>query len=172
MTLLAVTIELPEGFEPRSNQQFLAGLAGLADTFVAYIVAFAILVSFWFGRARNNEEPEDASAAYAWAVVLHLLSVTFLPFSMLAVGRYDLPAAVWIYAANMILLAVTAMAISLVVERDTGRKRLPSGRVELGILIASALLSIATSLVAPDYAMLPYLLNLATPLAARAAYSR
>jgi hypothetical protein len=44
-----------------------------------------------------------ASAAYAWAVLLHLLSVTFLPFLMLAVGRYDVPAAVWIYGANMIL---------------------------------------------------------------------
>lgn len=41
-----------------------------------------------------------------------LLTVTFLPFSMLAVSRYDVAGAVWIYGANMILLAVTAMAIS------------------------------------------------------------
>src|SRR5215831_14384632 len=111
-----------------------------------------------------------ASAAYAWAVLIHLLSVTFLPFSLLAVGRYDVPAAAWVYGANMILLALSALAISLCAERDTGRARLPSGRVELCILIASAVLSIVTSLFAPAYAMLSYLLNLASPLAARAVY--
>jgi uncharacterized membrane protein len=113
-----------------------------------------------------------ASTAYAWAVLLHLLSVTFLPFSMLAVGRYDVPGAVWIYGANMILLALTAIAISLIAERDSGRARGPNGRVELGILIASAVLSIITSLFAPDSAMLLYLLNLASPFVARAVYQR
>jgi uncharacterized membrane protein len=172
MTLLVVNIELPEGFEPKSNQQFLTRLSALSDTFIAYLITFFVLVSFWFGRAKENGEPEMASAAYAWAVLLHLLSVTFLPFSMLAVGRYDVPAAVWIYVANMILLSVTAIAISLIAERDSGRARAPSGRVELGILIASAVLSMVTSLFAPDHAMLLYLLNLASPLVARVVYQR
>jgi uncharacterized membrane protein len=172
MTLLVVNIELPEGFDPKSNQEFLARLAGLSDTFVAYIITFFVLVSFWFGRAQPDDEPETASPAYAWATLLHLLTVTFLPFSMLAVGRYDVGAAAWIYGANMILLAVTALAISRIAARDSGRARVNDGRVELGILIASALLSFGVSLFAPDYAMLPYLLNLATPFAARAAYRR
>ncbi len=171
MTLLVVNIELPKGFHPESNQEFLTRLADLSDTFVAYLITFFVLVSFWFARAQADKEPEMASAAYAWAVLLHLLSVTFLPFSMLAVGRYDVPAAAWIYGANMILLAVTALAISLIAERDSGRD-MPSGRVELAILIASAVLSIITSLFAPAYAMLPYLLNLAAPLTARAVYRR
>jgi uncharacterized membrane protein len=172
MTLLVVNIELPEGFHPNSNQEFLDRLSGLSDTFIAYLITFFILVSFWFGRSKENGEPEMASAAYAWAVLLHLLSVTFLPFSMLAVGRYDVSPSVWIYGANMILLAVTAIAISLAAERDSGRARVPNGRVELGILIVSAVLSIIASLFAPDYAMLLYLLNLASPLAARAVYQR
>lgn len=172
MTLLVVNIELPEGFEPKSNQEFLTRLWGLSDTFIAYLITFFVLVSFWFGRAKETGEPEMASAAYAWAVLLHLLSVTFLPFSMLAVGRYDVPAAVWIYGANMILLSLSAIAISLIAERDSGRARVPSGRVELAILIASAVLSMVTSLFAPDCAMLLYLLNLASPLVARAVYQR
>ena len=172
MTLLVVNIELPEEFDPKSNQEFLAGLAGLADTLIAYLITFFVLVSFWFGRARANEEPEMASAEYAWAVLFHLLSVTFLPFSMLAVSRYDFPAATWIYGANMILLSLSAVAISMIGERDTGRAQVPSGRVELAILIASAILSMTTSLFAPAYAMLPYVLNLATPLVARAVYPR
>jgi uncharacterized membrane protein len=172
MTLLVVNIELPEGFHPKSNQEFLARLSDLSDTFIAYLITFFVVVSFWFGRAKETGEPEMASAAYAWAVLLHLLSVTFLPFSMLAVGRYDVPGAVWFYGANMILLALTAIAISLIAERDSGRARGPNGRVELSILIASAVLSIITSLFAPDSAMLLYLLNLASPFVARAVYQR
>jgi uncharacterized membrane protein len=170
MTLLVVNIELPEGFDPKTNQEFLAKLAGLADTFIAYLIAFFVLVSFWFARAQPDDEPETASRAYTWAVLFHLLGVTFVPFSMLAVGRYDVAGAAWIFGANMILLAVTAFAITRVAERDTGRLRVPSGYVELSILILSAVLSIGVSLFAPDWAMLPYLLNAATPLAARAVY--
>ncbi|HYH71171.1 MAG TPA: TMEM175 family protein [Methyloceanibacter sp.] len=172
MTLLVVNIELPEGFDPKSNEAFLAALADLSDTFVAYLITFFVLVSFWFGRAKADGEPETASPAYAWATLLHLLAVTFLPFSMLTVGRYDVPAAAWIYGANMLLLAVTALAIGRFAERDSGRARVENGRVELTILLASAVLSIVTSLFAPAYAMLPYLLNLAAPLAARAVYAR
>ena len=172
MTLLVVNLELPEGFDPKSGGEFLAGLAKLADTFTAYIITFAVLAMFWLGRAQTKEEPETASAAYAWTVIFNLFAVTFLPFSMLLVGRYDFPYAIWIYGANMILLALTAIALSLIVERDSGRTLVSSGRVELGIVIASALLSIALSLVAPGYAMLAYLLNLAAPLAARAVYGR
>src|SRR5262245_11207350 len=100
MTLLVVNIELPEGFDPKTNQEFLAKLSDLSDTFIAYIITFFVLVSFWFGRARATGEPETASQGYAWAVLLQLLAVTFLPFSMLAVSRYDVAGAVWIYGAN------------------------------------------------------------------------
>lgn len=77
MTLLVVNIELPEGFEPKSNQEFLTRLSGLSDTFIAYLITFFVLVSFWFGRARTDDEPEMASATYAWAVLIHLLSITY-----------------------------------------------------------------------------------------------
>ena len=172
MTLLVVNIELPEGSDPKSNEAFLSALGDLSDTLVAYLITFFVLVSFWFERAKADGEPETASPGYAWATLLHLLAVTFLPFSMLTVGRYDVPAAAWVYGANMLLLAVSALAIARLAERDMGRARVDDGRVELGILIVSAILSIVTSLVAPGYAMLPYLLNLAAPLAARAVYRR
>jgi uncharacterized membrane protein len=172
MTLLVVNIELPEDFIPKSNQEFLSRLSDLSDTFIAYIITFFVLVSFWFGRAKETGEPETASQAYAWAVLLQLLAVTFLPFSMLAVSRYDVAGAVWIYGANMILLAVTALSILPIAHRDSGRAHAPDGRVELGILILSAVLSMVASLWSPDDAMLFYLLNLATPIAARAVYRR
>lgn len=167
MTLLVINIELPEGFDPTTNREFFQGLAGLSDTFIAYLITFFVLVSLWFKRAKETTEPEMASAAYAWATLLHLLAVTFLPFSMLAVSRYDVAGAVWTYGANMIFLSLTALFISRIAERDSGRARSTSGYVEGGILILSAVLSMIASLWSPDDSMLLYLLNLAPPFVKR-----
>jgi hypothetical protein len=59
------------------------------------------------------------------------------------------------------------LAISRLAARDRKHARAPDGRVELGILILSAVLSMIASLWSPDNAMLFYLLNLATPLVKR-----
>jgi uncharacterized membrane protein len=172
MTLLVINIELPEGFHPATNREFLAKLSGLSDTFTAYLITFFVLIGFWSGRAQETGGAEMASPAYARATLLNLLGVTFLPFSMLAVSRYDLAAAVWIYGANMIWLAATSLLVSRAAERDSGRAGEADARIKLGVLIASAVLSMIASLYSPDYAMLLYLLVLASPLVARAVYRR
>lgn len=71
MTLLVVNIELPEGFHPTSNREFLAKLSSLSDTFTAYIITFFVLVGFWSGRAAETGEPDMASPAYARATLWH-----------------------------------------------------------------------------------------------------
>src|SRR5215217_4337878 len=167
MTLLVVNLDLPQDFNPTTSDELLAALARLADPFIAHIVTFLVLALFWLGRARTKEEPETASGAYAWTVLSHLFFVTLLPFSMMVAGRYDLVPAIWIYGGNMILLASTAIAITLVIERDIGRRLVASGRVEFSLLIASALLSMAISVIAPDSAMYAYFINFAAPLIRR-----
>jgi uncharacterized membrane protein len=164
MTLLVVNIELSDDFNPKNSDELLAAFARLTDTFIAYIITFLLLAIFWTGQAVTKEEPETASDAYAWAVLAHLFFVTLLPFSMLVAGRYDLLPAIWIYGGNLILLGVTALAITLVIERDIGHRLVASGRIELGVLIASALLSMAIAAFAPDVAMYASLLNLGPPL--------
>lgn len=169
MTLLVLNIELPDDFDPKTTQAFLQGLAGLSDTFIAYLITFLVLVAFWSGRARQTSEPDMAGPAYTRATLFHLLWVTVLPFSMLAVSRYNVAGAVWLYGANMILLAVTGILISRAAKRDSGRDDASDGRIEFGLLIASAVLSMLVSLWSPDYAMLAYLLNVAAPFMRRRA---
>ena len=67
----------------------------------------------------------------------------------------------------MLLLALTAIGITLVIERDIRRRLVPSGRPEYGVLIASAILSMAIAFYSPDNAMYAYFLNLASPLVRR-----
>ena len=71
------------------------------------------------------------------------------------------------YGANMVLLALTAIGITLVIERDIRRRLLPSGRAEYGVLIASAILSVIIGFYSADSAMYAYFLNLASPLVRR-----
>lgn len=167
MTLLVVNVRLPDDFNPKTSDELLAGLARITDSFIAYIITFLLLAMFWTGQAGNREEPEKASDAYAWTLLCHLFFVTLLPFSMLLAGRYDFLPAIWIYGGNLIFLGVTSLAITLVIERDIGHRLITSGRIELVVLIASALLSMAIAVFAPDAAMYAYLLNLAPPLCRR-----
>jgi uncharacterized membrane protein len=167
MTLLVVNLDLPEDFHPSSAAELISALLGLGGTLIAYVVSFLVLATFWLGRARTKEEPESASGAYAWSLLFHLFFVTLLPFSMIVAGRYNLAPAIWVYGANMVLLALTAIGITLVIERDIQRRLVPSGRPEYGVLIASAILSMAIGFYSPDSAMYAYFLNLASPLVRR-----
>ena len=167
MTLLVIKVDLPEGFHPASAAELISALLDLSATFIAYLVTFLVLSTFWLGRARTKEEPEVTSGGYAWSVLFHLFFVTLLPFSMIVAGRYNLPPAIWVYGANMMLLALTAIGITLVIERDIHRRLVPSGRPEYAVLIASAILSMAIGFYSPDSAMYAYFLNLASPLVRR-----
>jgi uncharacterized membrane protein len=167
MTLLVVNLVLPEDFRPTSDAELTSALVDLHGTFIAYVITFLVLANFWLGRARTKEEPEAATGAYAWSVLFHLFFVTLLPFSMIVVGRYNLAPAICVYGANMVLLALTAIGITLVVERDTRRRLVRTGRAEYGVLIASAMLSVAIGFYNPDSAMYAYFLNLASPLVGR-----
>lgn len=164
MTLLVVNFDLPEDFHPTSAAELVSALLGLGDTFIAHIVTFLVLAAFWLARAQTKEEPQAASGAYAWSLLLHLFFVTLAPFSMIVASRYHFAPAIWVYGANMILLALTAIGITLVIERDIHRRLVPSGRPEYAVLIASAVLSMAIGFYSPDGAMYAYFLNFASPL--------
>ena len=113
MTLLVVKFELPENFRPTSASELTSALLGLSGTLVSYVVTFLVLARLSWLRARTKEEPERASSSYSWSVLFHPFSVTLLPFSMIVAGRYDLAPAIYVYGVNMILLALTAIGITL-----------------------------------------------------------
>src|SRR5262249_31079279 len=171
MTLLVVNIELPKGFHPKTNEDLLSGLANLSDTFIAYLITFFVLVSFWFGRAKEDGEPEMASAAYAWAV-LSSSSVGHLSALLAACGREIRR------TRRGLGLRCQHDSVGLVGPRHlalcrTGhRTRAPTERTCRTLYPDCVGGPFHRSLFAPAYAMLSYLLNLASPLAALAVYGR
>lgn len=163
MTLLVVNVTLPEGFAPETSAELANALLGLKDTFLSYVITFVVLGGFWIWRVKGDEL-STASGALVWAVLVHLFFVTLMPFSMVVIAQYSFAPAIWIYSGNMIFLALTAAGIALVVARDSDRQLLPSDIAGYALLAATAILSIVIAAFSPDYAMLAYLLNLASPL--------
>jgi uncharacterized membrane protein len=163
MTLLVLNLELPDDFDPATGGELLAAFGELRSGLFSYVISFVVLALFWHGQATSRSGPEAAGGAHFWAVLALLFFTTVMPFSTQIVGRYGLPPAVWLYAANMVLLCISALAISRIAEKEAGAHPANSGRPDLYLLIASALVSVVISLFSAEHAMFAYLLNFLKP---------
>lgn len=164
MTLLVLNLELPDDFSPKSPGEIITALAGLQGGLIAYVISFLVLAVLWIGRAQVQTEPKVAGGAYTWCVLAHLFFITLVPFSTMVVGRYGhLWPAVWVYSANMILLAVAALGISYSAERAVRRRTMDDGQVELTVLLVSAVLAAVIGLFHPGGSSYAYFLNFASP---------
>lgn len=168
MTLLVTALVLPDGFRPTTNGDLLTALLNLDSSLGAYAISFVVLGVRWAGMAGAKGIPDEVSGSYLWAALIHLFFITTMPFSTMVIGRFgDFPAAVWLYSANMALAALASLIMSFIAERDSGQKPDKTGRIDLIILAASAVLSGVFSHYIGDKAMWLYLLNFAKPVIAR-----
>lgn len=168
MTLLVLDIRLPAELHIRDSAELVARLWALQPACVAYVVSFFVLAAHWRGNIELRRVEEVSQSVLGWTFV-YLLFVTSVPFSSSVVGRYgDLPPAVWLYAANLIVVAALSLRLRVSEILPEHRQRARIGHAKILFFIASAVASILISLVAPGYAMFAYLLNIVTgPLAER-----
>jgi uncharacterized membrane protein len=167
MTLLVLNLEFPDDLEITSASQLLDAFSEHASDLVLYVITFFVLGRRWFGQARIRPAPEEASDTFARWVLLHLFFITVMPFSTQIVGRYEFAPAIWLYAANTILAALVAIRLTYLAEDESGRRDPGNGRLELGLLVASAIVSVIVSFFDAGWAMLAYFLNFAAPVVHR-----
>lgn len=164
MTLLVISLDLPDTAQVTGPGDLVAALGKLQDNLLVYVISFFVLGARWLRSAGGHGSELWCSYGYARAVILQLFFVTLVPFSTKLVGLYgNYWPAILIYAANTILGALAGWwaAELLAVEEKQAK---PGGRIDLAVLVASALLSCVLAFVAPRNSMYAYLLNFVSPL--------
>jgi uncharacterized membrane protein len=160
MTLLVIDLRLPESFQPKDAAELLHRIGELSNQLLVYVISFYVLALRWSGMVKLAPRGEDVSEAYVKWALLHLLLITFVPFTTMLIGRYPtLAPAIWFYAANTVAFAVVATRMVALTEHHASEEQKIEDRIGLGMLIASATAAVLISLVEPKWALLGFLLN-------------
>ncbi|MFN3659377.1 MAG: TMEM175 family protein [Pseudolabrys sp.] len=166
MTLLVLDVRLPADLRVQDGAELIDHLRTLGPQYLAYVISFFVLAAQWRGAIELRRVEEVPPEALSWSIV-YLFFITSVPFSSGVVGRYgDLPPAVWLYAANMIVVAALSLRLRTLEVLPEHRARARAGNIRTAVFIASAVISVAATFVTPRHAMVAYFLNfLAGPLA-------
>jgi uncharacterized membrane protein len=167
MTLLVLEIRLPAGLAIHDSAALIAHLRTLGSEFLAYAISFFVLAAHWRGDIALRHGEAVSHGVLGWSLI-YLFFITAVPFSSSVVGHYgDLPPAVWLYAANMLIIAALSLWLRAAGVVSEHAQRAREGHVRMLVFMASALISIVLSVTAPGHAMYAYGLNvLGGPLAA------
>ncbi len=168
MTLLILEIRLPPELHIRDSAELIARLRALWPEYLAYVISFFVLAAQWRASIELRRVEEVSQSVLSWTM-LYLFFITSVPFSSSVVGHHgDLPPAVWLYAANLILVAALSLRLRVSAILPEHRPRARVGHARILFFMATAVASILLSVVAPGYAMYAYLFNIAAgPLAER-----
>jgi len=150
MTLLVLDLRLPELFQPHDNAELIHRLVGLGHQALVYVVSFYVLALCWLGRVKSDRGDEEVGRHHAVLALSYLLLITFLPFATSVVGRFrGFPAAAWLYAANIFLLAAVALRIALISNSDAQARR--DAIVGLSTVMIAAVVAFIVSFIEPRW---------------------
>ncbi len=168
MTLLVLDVRLPEEFHPRDSAELMNALRGLIPKLVPYVLSFLVLGLRWLSNIQVRSRGEFFGRDYVVWWLFYLLLITCVPFSTMVVGRFAAFApAIWLYAANTILVAAVSFRLIALTPAIEQGHHLRERAASLVLLIVSSLLAIALSFVSPRQALWAFALNIAGPWLAR-----
>lgn len=168
MTLLVLDVRLPEDFHPHDANDVTEALRGLTSKFVPYVLSFLVLGLRWLSNIQVRSRGEFLGREYVVWWLFYLLLITCVPFSTMVVGRFaGFAPAIWLYAANTILVAAVSFRLIALTPEIEHDHHLRDRTSSLILLIASSVLAVAGSFVSPRQALWAFALNLAAPWLAR-----
>jgi uncharacterized membrane protein len=167
MTILVLDVHLPDGFHPVDQAALGQALRNLLPKFLPYVLSFYVLGSSWLANVKVRSSGEFVNKQYAFTWLVYLLLATCLPFSTSVVGQFAQYAlSVWLYSLNMAALAAASYVLMMLLPDRTDDEHALDRKVSIALLITTAALCAALSLVNPQKALWIYLLNAAgAPLA-------
>jgi len=167
MTILILDVRLPDGFHPGDQMALGQALKNLFPKFLPYVVSFYVLGSSWLANIKLRSGGEFVNKLYAVAWLLYLLLATCIPFSTSVVGKFaQFSVSVWLYSLNMAALAAASYALLVLLPDRANDEHTLDRKVSIVVLITTAALCAALSLISPEKALWIYVLNATTgPLA-------
>ena len=103
ITLLALDLRLPSGGESPSNAQLLAQLLEIWPKYLAYLVSFLAIGTFWLGHHRRFRFIRRYDGELLTLNLLFLMVIAFVPFPTSVISESGNRTATIFYALTMIL---------------------------------------------------------------------
>jgi len=111
ITLLALDIRLPAGGEVPSNAELLAQLLGLWPKYLAYLVSFLAIGTFWLGHHRRFRFIGRYDRGLVTLNLLFLMVIAFVPFPTSVISESGNRTATIFYALTMTLGGLVLAAL-------------------------------------------------------------
>jgi uncharacterized membrane protein len=111
ITLLALDIRLPIGGEAPSNAQLLDQLLGVWHKYLAYLISFLAIGSFWMAHHRRFQFIKRYDRGLMMLNLLFLMVIAFVPFPTSVISESGNRMATIFYALTMTLAGLMLTAI-------------------------------------------------------------
>jgi uncharacterized membrane protein len=167
ITLLILEIRLPESAGESSDSALLQQLFGIWHKYLAYLITFFVIGSFWTAHHRKFRYIIGYDTKLLFLNLLMLMVVAFMPFPSSIIAEYSNRTATIFYAATMILASLFALAIWSYASHNNrlinAQMNQTQRRREFAKPVATAavfLLSIGIAFINPDLARLTWALIL------------
>ncbi|GGF82646.1 hypothetical protein GCM10007301_48460 [Azorhizobium oxalatiphilum] len=161
MTLLVLGIRLPPDLPITDPRELAAQILGLWPQALTYGISFAVLAVMWHSAIEHRQREEAITSGHVRLWMLYLLFITSMPFSSSVVGHYgEMAPAVWLYAANMLMLGLLGLLLNAYNYDRTQTYEMAAARRRMLLFMGSAVLSALIALFAPRYALWAYALNI------------
>lgn len=173
MTLMVLGIDMPQVSHDALQDRLVGEVLRVWPRMGAFIVSFLVLGIYWVGHHTQFHFMRGVNRPVLWINIVFFMFVSMVPFSTQLVGHYGTEGiALWVYAANLILISLVLYAhwryvswAGLLREgtdpglvRAAGRRILigPSIYVAaIGVSFFSARLALLVILLAPILHILP-----------------
>jgi uncharacterized membrane protein len=111
ITLLALEVRLPAGVEAFNDAQLFASLLGMWQKYLAYIISFLVIGSFWNAHHRKFRFIRRYDATLRILNLLILMVVAFIPFPSSVISESGTRTATIFYALTVMLVGLLYAAL-------------------------------------------------------------
>lgn len=165
MTLLVLSLDVPQFNSPVTNTVMLNSLIGMAPQFFIYILSFLLLATFWRINHSQFNYIKKTDQNLLWINIFWLLFVALFPFSTNLVGNYSLTVTMIFFHTNLLIIGIfynlnwSYAAKHNFIDENVDEEFIESRKRMNLLLPICALIAIGVSFIAPDYSPFVYLIT-------------